>query len=162
VVGKDGSALSLEGFRQTVDVYLSGTFNLLRLAAEAMAATEPDDDGSRGLVVNTASIAAYEGQVGQAPYAAAKGGVVALTLVAARDLAPRGIRVMTVAPGTMYTPAFRMPEEAAQERWGKAVPFPNRMGSATEYADLVEHIARNDYLNGETIRLDGAQRFGLR
>jgi NAD(P)-dependent dehydrogenase (short-subunit alcohol dehydrogenase family) len=160
VVGRDGTALSLEGFRQTVDVYLTGTFNMLRLAAAAMAATDPDQQGNRGLVVSTASIAAFEGQVGQSPYAAAKGGVVALTLVAARDLAPMGIRVMTIAPGTMYTPAFRMPEEKAQAQWGTAVPFPTRMGRADEFASLVEHIGRNDYLNGETIRLDGAQRFG--
>lgn len=160
VVGKDGSPLSLAGFRRTVDVYLTGTFNVLRLAAAAMAATDPDERGNRGVIVSTASIAAYEGQVGQSPYAAAKGGVVALTLVAARDLAPSAIRVMTIAPGTMYTPAFQMPEEEAQARWGFAVPFPARMGRAHEYAELVEHIARNDYLNGETIRLDGAQRFG--
>jgi NAD(P)-dependent dehydrogenase (short-subunit alcohol dehydrogenase family) len=162
VVGKDGSALTLDGFRRTIDTYLTGTFNVLRLAAAAMARTSPDTEGNRGVVVHTASIAAYEGQVGQSPYAAAKGGVVALTLVAARDLAPLGIRVMTIAPGTMYTPAFRMPEEEAQARWGPGVPFPTRMGRATEYAALVEHIARNDYLNGETIRLDGAQRFGLK
>jgi NAD(P)-dependent dehydrogenase (short-subunit alcohol dehydrogenase family) len=162
VVGRDGTALSLEGFRRTIDTYLTGTFNVLRLAAAAMAQTAPDAEGNRGVVVNTASIAAYEGQVGQSPYAAAKGGVVALTLVAARDLAPLGVRVMTIAPGTMYTPAFRLPEEEAQARWGTAVPYPSRMGRATEYAALVEHIARNDYLNGETIRLDGAQRFGLK
>ena len=162
VVGRDGSPLSLAGFRSTVDVYLTGTFNVLRLSATAMAATQPDDRGNKGVIVSTASIAAYEGQVGQSPYAAAKGGVVALTLVAARDLAPLAIRVMTIAPGTMYTPAFRMPEEEAQARWGSAVPYPARMGRAHEYAELVEHIARNDYLNGETIRLDGAQRFGLK
>jgi NAD(P)-dependent dehydrogenase (short-subunit alcohol dehydrogenase family) len=162
VVGRDGTPLSLEGFRRTVDVYLTGTFNMLRLSAAAMAATDPDGDGNRGLVVSTASIAAFEGQVGQSPYAAAKGGVVALTLVAARDLAPLGIRAMTIAPGTMYTPAFRMPEEEAQARWGTGVPFPARMGRADEYASLVEHLGRNDYLNGETIRLDGAQRFGLK
>ncbi len=159
VVGRDGSPLSLAGFRSTIDAYLTGTFNVLRLASAAMAATEPDEQGNRGVIVSTASIAAYEGQIGQSPYAAAKGGVVALTLVAARDLAPLGIRVMTIAPGTMYTPAFRMPVEEAQARWGTAVPFPARMGRPHEYAELVEHIARNDYLNGETIRLDGAQRF---
>jgi NAD(P)-dependent dehydrogenase (short-subunit alcohol dehydrogenase family) len=160
VVGRDGTPLSLDGFRRTIDAYLVGTFNVLRLSAAAMAATEPDDNGNRGVVISTASIAAYEGQVGQSPYAAAKGGVVALTLVAARDLSPLGIRAMTIAPGTFFTPAFRMPEEEAQARWGSAVPFPTRMGRPDEYADLVEHIAHNDYLNGETIRLDGAQRFG--
>jgi NAD(P)-dependent dehydrogenase (short-subunit alcohol dehydrogenase family) len=139
-----GPPLSLEGFRRTIDIYLTGTFNVLRLAAAAMAATEPDEDGNRGLVVSTASIAAFEGQVGQSPYAAAKGGVVSLTLVAARDLAPLGIRVMTIAPGTMYTPAFRMPEDEAQARWGAGVPFPRRMGRADEYAALVEHLGRHD------------------
>ncbi len=162
VVARDGTPLSLDGFRRTIDAYLTGTFNVLRLSAAAMAATEPDDRGNRGVVISTASIAAYEGQVGQSPYAAAKGGVVALTLVAARDLAPLGIRVMTIAPGTFFTPAFRMPEEEAQARWGSAVPYPSRMGRPDEYAELVEHIGRNDYLNGETIRLDGAQRFGLK
>ncbi len=162
VVARDGTPLSLDGFRRTVDAYLTGTFNVLRLSAAAMAATEPDGSGNRGVVISTASIAAYEGQVGQSPYAAAKGGVVALTLVAARDLSPLGIRVMTIAPGTFFTPAFRMPEEEAQARWGSAVPYPTRMGRPDEYAELVEHIGRNDYLNGETIRLDGAQRFGLK
>jgi len=160
VVGRDGEPLGLDGFRRTIDVYLTGTFNLLRLAAAAMARSTPDDGGGRGVVVNTASIAAYEGQIGQSPYAAAKAGVAGLTLAAARDLAAAGVRVMTIAPGTFFTPAFRMPEDEAQARWGTAVPFPNRMGRATEYAALVEHIVANDYLNGEVIRLDGAIRFG--
>jgi NAD(P)-dependent dehydrogenase (short-subunit alcohol dehydrogenase family) len=160
VVSRDGTPLDLDGFRRTVDVYLTGTFNLLRLAAAAMTRHEPDANGSRGVVVNTASIAAYEGQIGQSPYAAAKAGVAGLTLAAARDLAPTGVRVMTIAPGTFYTPAFRMPEDEAQARWGTSVPFPNRMGRAPEYAALVEHIVANDYLNGEVIRLDGALRFG--
>jgi NAD(P)-dependent dehydrogenase (short-subunit alcohol dehydrogenase family) len=160
VVGRDGKPYGLDVFRRTIDIYLTGTFNVLRLAAAAMAAAPELDSGQRGVIVNTASIAAFEGQVGQSDYSAAKGGVVSLGLVAARDLAPLGIRVMTIAPGTFFTPAFRLPEEAAQERWGTAVPNPRRMGRPDEYAALVEHIARNDYLNGEVIRLDGAQRFG--
>jgi NAD(P)-dependent dehydrogenase (short-subunit alcohol dehydrogenase family) len=159
VVGRDGEPLGLDGFRRTVDVYLTGTFNLLRLAAAAMTRNEPEEGGCRGVVVNTASIAAYEGQIGQSPYAAAKAGVVGLTIAAARDLAVSGVRMMTIAPGTFYTPAFRMPEDDAQARWGTGVPFPNRMGRAAEYGALVEHIAANDYLNGEVIRLDGALRF---
>jgi NAD(P)-dependent dehydrogenase (short-subunit alcohol dehydrogenase family) len=160
VVGRDGAPMPLEVWSRTIEVYLTGTFNLLRLAAAAMATSEPLDDGARGVVINTASIAAYEGQVGQAAYAAAKAGVVGLTLVAARDLAPVGVRVMSIAPGTFFTPAFRLPEDEAQSRWGVGVPFPKRMGRPAEYAALVEQIARNDYLNGETIRIDGAQRFG--
>jgi NAD(P)-dependent dehydrogenase (short-subunit alcohol dehydrogenase family) len=160
VVNRDGSPMPLQAFQQTIDVYLTGTFNLLRLAAATMTSNDQLDDGARGVVINTASIAAYEGQTGQAPYAAAKAGVVGLTLVAARDLAPVGVRVVTIAPGTFYTPAFRMPEDEAQAKWGTGVPFPRRMGRPHEYAALVEHIASNDYLNGEVIRLDGALRFG--
>jgi len=160
VVGRDGTPMPLAPWNKTIEVYLTGTFNLLRLAAASMAANDELDDGARGLVINTASIAAYEGQVGQAAYAAAKAGVVGLTLAAARDLAPVGVRVMSIAPGTFFTPAFRLPEDEAQARWGTSVPFPKRMGRPAEYAALVEQIAVNDYLNGETIRLDGAQRFG--
>jgi NAD(P)-dependent dehydrogenase (short-subunit alcohol dehydrogenase family) len=162
VVGRDGAPLELDGFRRTIDSYLTGTFNLLRMAAAAMAGHAADDSGLRGVVVNTASIAAYEGQVGQAPYAAAKAGVVGLTLAAARDLAPVGVRIVSIAPGTFFTPAFRMSEEDAEARWGASVPLPKRMGRPDEYAALVEHIVANDYLNGEVIRLDGAQRFGLK
>jgi NAD(P)-dependent dehydrogenase (short-subunit alcohol dehydrogenase family) len=160
VVGRDGAPMPLAAWSKTIEVYLTGTFNLLRLAAAAMSGNPELDDGARGVVINTASIAAYEGQVGQAAYAAAKAGVVGLTLAAARDLAPVGVRVMSIAPGTFFTPAFRMPEEEAQARWGTGVPFPKRMGHPEEYAALVEQIAVNDYLNGETIRIDGAQRFG--
>jgi len=124
----------------TIEVFLTGTFNLLRLAAATMAANDELDDGTRGVVINTASIAAYEGQVGQAAYAAAKAGVVGLTLAAARDLAPVGVRVMSIAPGTFFTPAFRLPEDEAQARWGTGVPFPKRMGRPSEYAALVEWI----------------------
>jgi NAD(P)-dependent dehydrogenase (short-subunit alcohol dehydrogenase family) len=162
VLNKDGSPMPQELFDKTVSLYLSGTFNVLRQSAAAMAAQEPLESGVRGVVVNTASIAAYEGQVGQSDYSAAKAGVVGLGLVAARDLSAVGVRVMTIAPGTFFTPAFRMEEEAAQEMWGKSVPFPKRMGRADEYAALVSSIVANDYLNGETIRIDGAQRFGLR
>jgi len=160
VVGRDGAPMSLAAWNQTIEVYLTGTFNLLRLAAAAMSSNSELDDGARGVVINTASIAAYEGQVGQAAYAAAKAGVVGLTLAAARDLTPVGVRVMSIAPGTFFTPAFRLSEEEAHARWGVGVPFPKRMGHPEEYAALVEQIALNDYLNGETIRLDGAQRFG--
>jgi NAD(P)-dependent dehydrogenase (short-subunit alcohol dehydrogenase family) len=160
VVGRDGAPMPLAAWNKTIEVYLTGTFNLLRIAAAAMSGNTELDDGARGVVINTASIAAYEGQVGQAAYAAAKAGVVGLTLAAARDLTPVGVRVMSIAPGTFFTPAFRLPEEEAQERWGAGVPFPKRMGRPEEYAALVEQIAVNDYLNGETIRIDGAQRFG--
>lgn len=162
VLGKDGSPMPQELFDRTVRLYLSGTFNVLRQSAAAMATLEPQESGVRGVVINTASIAAYEGQIGQSDYGAAKSGVVGLGLVAARDLSAVGIRVMTIAPGTFFTPAFRMEEQQAQELWGKSVPFPKRMGRAEEYAALVASIVENDYLNGETIRIDGAQRFGPR
>lgn len=159
VVGRDGSPAPLEQFQWYVNLFLTGTFNVLRLGAAAMAKNEPDEGGSRGVVVNTASIAAFEGQIGQTAYSAAKGGVVGLTVPAARDLSKLGIRVMAIAPGTFFTPAFRMEREEAEQAWGTAVPFPNRMGSPSEYAALVAHIAENDYLNGEVIRIDGALRF---
>jgi NAD(P)-dependent dehydrogenase (short-subunit alcohol dehydrogenase family) len=162
VLNRDGSPMPQELFDRTVSLYLSGTFQVLRLAAARMAALEPLESGVRGLVVNTASIAAFEGQVGQSDYSAAKAGVHGMTLVAARDLSAVGIRVVCIAPGTFFTPAFQMEEEQAQELWGKTVPFPKRMGRASEYADLVAFLARNDYVNGETIRIDGAQRFGLK
>ena len=160
LVGKDGEPLDLAGFRQTIEIYLTGVFNVLRLAAAAIAKTEPvDDGGGRGVIVNTASIAAYEGQIGQLPYAAAKGGVVSMTLVAARDLAPLGIRVTTIAPGTFLTPAYGKAGDQLEAYWGPQIPHPKRMGRAPEYAALVQHIVENDYLNGEVIRLDGGLRF---
>ena len=162
LVGRDGAPLDLDGFRKTLELYVIGTFNVNRLAAASMAASEPDEHGNRGVLVNTASIAAFEGQVGQLPYAAAKGAVVSMGLVGARDLSPAGIRVMTIAPGTFFTPAFGLTEEQAQEHYGARVPYPRRMGAPAEYAALVQHIAENDYLNGEVIRLDGANRFGLK
>jgi NAD(P)-dependent dehydrogenase (short-subunit alcohol dehydrogenase family) len=158
LVGRDGAPLGLDGFRQTIEIYLTGVFNVLRLAAAAMARQEPVD-GDRGVIVNTASIAAYEGQVGQLPYAAAKGGVASMTLVAARDLSPLGIRVVTIAPGTFLSPAYGEAGEQLEQRWGPQVPHPKRMGRSPEYAALVQHICENDYLNGEVIRLDGALRF---
>lgn len=160
LVGRDGEPLDLTGFRRTVDIYLTGVFNVMRLAAAAMARQEPqDDDRGRGVLVNTASIAAYEGQTGQLPYAAAKGGVTAMTLVAARDLSPLGIRVVTIAPGTFLTPAYGKAGDQVEAYWGPQVPHPRRMGRSPEYAALVQHICENDYLNGEVIRLDGALRF---
>ncbi|MFF5302888.1 SDR family NAD(P)-dependent oxidoreductase [Streptomyces sp. NPDC013161] len=158
LVGKDGSPLDLAGFRTTIDVYLTGVFNVLRLAAAAIARQEPLD-GGRGVIVNTASIAAYEGQIGQLPYAAAKGGVVSMTLVAARDLSPLGIRVVTIAPGTFNTPAYGKAGDQLEAYWGPQIPYPKRMGLPVEYAGLVRHIVENDYLNGEVVRLDGALRF---
>jgi NAD(P)-dependent dehydrogenase (short-subunit alcohol dehydrogenase family) len=162
ILDRSNQPYALDTFRRTLDIYLVGTFNTLRLAAARMAQAPSLDSGQRGVVINTASIAAFEGQIGQSDYAAAKGGVVALGLVAARDLAPLGIRVMTIAPGTFFTPAFKMSEEDAQAQWGKAIPNPQRMGRPEEYAQLVQAIVENDYLNGEVIRLDGAHRFGPR
>ncbi|MEU9242700.1 SDR family oxidoreductase [Streptomyces sp. NPDC048385] len=160
LVGKDGSPLGLAGFRTTVDVYLTAVFNVLRLSAEAIARTGPaGEDGTRGVVVTTSSIAAYEGQIGQLPYAAAKGGVSAMTLVAARDLSPLGIRVVCVAPGTVLTPAYGTAGDQLEAYWGPQVPHPRRMGRPAEYAALVQHLCENDYLNGEVVRLDGALRF---
>src|SRR6202023_342155 len=128
LIGKDGSPLDLDGFKTTIDVYLTGVFNVLRLAAAAIARQQPVDEGARGVIINTASIAAYEGQIGQLPYAAAKGGVVGMTLVAARDLSPLGIRVVTIAPGMFLTPAYPLPAEQLEAHWGPQVPFPKRMG----------------------------------
>ncbi|GAA2402082.1 SDR family NAD(P)-dependent oxidoreductase [Actinomadura vinacea] len=158
LVGKDGTPLDLDGFRKTLEYYLTAVFNVMRLAAAAMGRQEPVD-GTRGVIVNTASIAAYEGQTGQIPYAAAKGGVVSMTLVAARDLSPLGIRVVTIAPGTFLTPAYGTAGDKLEAFWGPQVPHPMRMGRSPEYAALVEHICENDYLNGEVVRLDGALRF---
>lgn len=162
LVNKEGVALGLDGFEETISFYLVGTYNVVRLAAEAMSTNEPVDESGRGVIITTASIAAFEGQVGQVPYAAAKGGVVAMTIAAARDLAVSGIRVNCIAPGTFYTPAFSawFTEEQASERYAKGVQFPPRMGRADEYAKLALQIIDNDYINGESIRIDGALRFG--
>ncbi|MEO8261458.1 MAG: SDR family NAD(P)-dependent oxidoreductase [Pseudolysinimonas sp.] len=149
----------LATFRKTIDVNLVGTFNVLRLAAEVMARNDPlDDDGQRGLIVNTASVAAYEGQIGQTAYAASKGAVVGLTLPAARDLARHGIRVNTIAPGIVATPLLTKLGDKVIDSLSATVPFPARLGRPDEYAQLVLMLAEHDYLNGETIRMDGALR----
>ena len=148
----------LEIFSNVVKVNLIGTFNVLRLAATAMAANEPDAGGERGVCVNTASIAAFDGQIGQVAYAASKGGIVGLTLPAARDLAGRGVRVVTIAPGLFDTPLLAALPAEQREALGAGIPFPSRLGLPDEYADLVGAIVANPMLNGETIRLDGALR----
>ena len=156
VIGRSGP-LDLETFRTVVDINLVGSFNVIRLAAAAMVANEPLD-GDRGVIVNTASIAAYDGQIGQAAYAASKGGIVGLTLSAARDLADKAIRVMTIAPGTFETPMLAGLPGEVKEILEKQVPHPSRLGNPVEYASLVRHIIDNPMLNGEVIRLDGALR----
>jgi NAD(P)-dependent dehydrogenase (short-subunit alcohol dehydrogenase family) len=161
VVGREG-AHKLESFARTININLVGSFNMIRLAAEIMSASEPDATGERGVIVSTASVAAFDGQLGQAAYAASKGGIVAMTLPIARELARSGIRVMTIAPGIMETPMLMgMPPEV-QDALGKMVPFPSRMGKPAEYAALVEHIFANQYLNGEVIRLDGSIRMAAK
>jgi NAD(P)-dependent dehydrogenase (short-subunit alcohol dehydrogenase family) len=161
VVGRAGPH-KLESFARTVQINLVGTFNMLRLAAAAMAQSEPDADGERGVIVNTASVAAFDGQIGQAGYAASKGGVVAMTLPIARELARSGIRVVTIAPGIFETPMMAAMSSEVQEALGKSVPFPPRLGRPNEFAQLVGHIIENAYLNGEVIRLDGAIRMAAK
>jgi NAD(P)-dependent dehydrogenase (short-subunit alcohol dehydrogenase family) len=161
VVGRDGPH-RLESFARAVNINLIGTFNMIRLAADAIARGVPGEDGERGVIVNTASIAAYDGQIGQAAYAASKGGVVALTLPVARELARSGIRVVTIAPGIFETPMMASFTPEVQEALGKSVPFPARLGQPAEFAALVKHICENTMLNGETIRLDGALRMAAR
>jgi 3-hydroxyacyl-CoA dehydrogenase/3-hydroxy-2-methylbutyryl-CoA dehydrogenase len=148
----------LEIFSNVIRVNLIGTFNTLRLAAAAMVENEPNDEGERGVCVNTASIAAFDGQIGQVAYAASKGGIVGLTLPAARDLAGRGVRVNTIAPGLFDTPLLAALPDEARQALGAGIPFPSRLGLPSEYADLVAAIVTNPMLNGETIRLDGALR----
>lgn len=156
-VGREG-AMALEAFARVIQINLIGTFNVLRLAAADMAVIEPGPGGERGVIVNTSSIAAFEGQVGQAAYAASKGGIASLTLPVARDLARSGVRVVAVAPGLFATPMmFGLPEDA-QKALGESVPFPSRLGNPDEFAALVLHIVANPMLNGVTIRLDGALR----
>ena len=156
-VGKDGPH-ALASFKRVIDINLVGTFNMIRLAAEAMCRNEPNAAGERGVIVSTASVAAYEGQLGQVAYAASKAGIVGMTLPIARDLSRNGIRVMTIAPGIFETPMLLgMPPEV-QEALGKMVPFPSRLGKPAEYAALALHIFENTMLNGEVIRLDGAIR----
>jgi 3-hydroxyacyl-CoA dehydrogenase / 3-hydroxy-2-methylbutyryl-CoA dehydrogenase len=148
----------LEIFHNVIKVNLIGTFNVLRLAAAAMVDNEPDSGGERGVCVNTASIAAFDGQIGQVAYSASKAGIVGMTLPAARDLASRGVRVVTIAPGTFDTPLLAALPQQARDELGAAIPFPSRLGEPSEFADLAVHIAENPMLNGETIRLDGALR----
>jgi NAD(P)-dependent dehydrogenase (short-subunit alcohol dehydrogenase family) len=156
-VGKDG-AHPLALFSKVVTVNLIGSFNMIRLAAEAMSRNEPEATGERGVLISTASVAAYDGQIGQAAYAASKGGVLGLTLPVARDLAGFGIRVMTIMPGLFYTPMFETVPEDFRKSLAASVPFPSRLGRADEYAALVRAIVENQMLNGESIRLDGALR----
>ncbi len=161
IVGRDGP-MPLEEFARVIQINLIGTFNTLRLAAAAMAALEPLTDGERGVIVCTASVAAYEGQIGQAAYAASKGGVVALVLPAAREFAQFGIRVNAVAPGIFSTPMLHALPEAAQQSLAAAVPFPKLLGRPPQFAALVRHMIENRYLNGEVVRLDGALRMAPR
>ena len=161
IVGRDGP-LPLAAFAKVINVNLIGTFNMLRLAAAEMGAQDPGPDGERGVIINTASVAAYEGQVGQAAYAASKAGVVGLTIQAARELARSGIRVMTIAPGLINTPMFDGLPEEVKTSLAASVPFPSRLGIPADYAALALHLMPNRYLNGETIRLDGALRMAPR
>ncbi len=161
IIGKDGPH-GLDSFRQVIDVNLIGSFNLLRLAAVAMAAGSADESGERGVIINTASVAAYEGQIGLVAYAASKGAIVSMTLPAARELARYGIRVMTIAPGIFETPMMAGMPDSVRESLAAGVPFPPRLGRPQEYAALVRHIVENSMLNGEVIRLDGALRMAAK
>jgi NAD(P)-dependent dehydrogenase (short-subunit alcohol dehydrogenase family) len=161
LLGKNGPH-GLDVFAKVIQVNLVGSFNMIRLGAQAMATNEPDEHGERGVIVSTASVAAFEGQIGQAAYSASKGGVVSMTLPIARELARSGIRVLAVAPGIMETPMLLAMPPEVQESLGRMVPFPSRLGKPAEFAALVEHIISNPYLNGEVIRLDGAIRMGAK
>lgn len=156
-VSKRG-AHNLESFQKVIDINLIGTFNMIRLAAEKMQSNDPGEDGERGVIINTASVAAFDGQIGQAAYSASKGAVAGMTLPIARDLSNSGIRVMTIAPGLFETPLFAQLPEEARKSLGKMTPFPQRLGYPEEYAQLAQNIIENTMLNGETIRLDGAIR----
>jgi len=159
VINKEGARLSLAHFSHTVNVYLNTAFAVTALAAEAMAKNAPLASNQRGVIINTASIAGYEGMPGQVAYGAAKGGIISMALNLARDLAPLGIRSMAIAPGTFHTFAYGKMSAEDAAKWGATVPNPKRMGDPDEYAILAAHIVENDFLNGTTIRLDGAQRF---
>ena len=161
VVGRDGP-MPLDQFARVIQINLIGTFNVIRLAAAAMQNNQPQPSGERGVIVNTASVAAYDGQIGQAAYSASKGGVVSMTLPIARELARAGIRVMTLAPGIFDTPMLAAMPEAIRQSLGQQVPFPSRLGRPAEYAALVRHIFENEMLNGEVIRLDGAIRMAAK
>lgn len=160
-VGKSGPQ-PLDRFKKVIDINLIGSFNLLRLGAAAMMSEDPLDDGERGVIVLTASVAAYDGQVGQLAYSASKGGVVSMTLPAARELGQFGIRVMTIAPGIIKTPMMASLPDDVEQRLAQQVPFPKRLGNAKEYALLAQHILENPYLNGEVIRLDAALRMAAK
>jgi len=160
IVGKDG-VMPVELFNDTVNVNLGGTFNVIRATASTLMENRPNGDGERGVYVNTASIAAFDGQVGQAAYSASKGGIVSMTLTLAREFARDGIRIMTILPGIFDTPLLAELPEPVRERLGKQVPYPPRLGKPTEFASLVCHIIHNSYLNGEFIRLDGGLRMGF-
>jgi NAD(P)-dependent dehydrogenase (short-subunit alcohol dehydrogenase family) len=162
VIGKDGSAAPLEDFARVVNVNLIGTYNVARLFAAACAKLEPLEDGERGAMVFTASVAAFDGQVGQQAYSASKSGVVGMTLPMARDLAQHGIRVCTIAPGLFATPLMKTLPEPVQASLAASIPFPSRLGKPSEFAELACHIVSNTHLNGETIRLDGALRLAPR
>jgi NAD(P)-dependent dehydrogenase (short-subunit alcohol dehydrogenase family) len=163
IIDRQGKPMELDHFRRIIEVNQIGTFNTLRLAAAQMAQQEPlNDDGIRGAIVNTASVAGYEGQIGQAAYASSKGGVIGLTICAARDLSSWGIRVNTIAPGIMFTPLLAGLPEETLGLLGKQVPFPKRTGHDSEYAGMAMELIRNDYMNGETVRVDGAIRMGPR
>ncbi|GAA4658427.1 SDR family oxidoreductase [Gordonia humi] len=162
MVGRDGSPASLAGFQKMIGLYLTGTFNVARLIAADVAGADLLESGERGALVLTASIAGYEGQIGQGAYAAAKAGVIGLTLASARDLSAVGVRVNTIAPGTMRTAIMEAVGEEAISKFTANVPFPKRLGEPAEYADTATFLLSNGYMNGEVVRLDGAQRFGPR
>ncbi len=161
VLGREGPH-RFDSFARAISINLVGSFNMMRLAAEVMSKAAPNAAGERGVIVSTASVAAYDGQIGQAAYAASKAGIVGLTLPAARELARFGIRVMTIAPGLMETPMLKGMPQDVQDALGKMVPFPQRLGRPDEFAALVRHIVENEYLNGEVIRLDGAIRMAAK
>jgi NAD(P)-dependent dehydrogenase (short-subunit alcohol dehydrogenase family) len=161
IVGREGP-MPLDAFRRVIEVNLIGSFNLLRVAAAEMSTLEPLAEGERGIIVSTASVAAYEGQIGQAAYSASKGGIVSLTLPAARELARYGVRVVAIAPGIFETPMLQGLPQSVRESLAASVPFPNRLGRPAEYAALVLHLCRNTMINGEVIRLDGALRMAPR
>ena len=157
-INRDGTAHDLDAFKKTIEVNLIGTFNVIRLAAAAMSKLDPLEANERGVIINTASVAAYEGQIGQAAYSASKGGVVGMTLPIARDLSVAGIRVLTIAPGTFDTPMLGMLPEEIRQAIANGIPFPKLLGDPAQYAHLVEHMVQNSYMNGETVRIDGALR----
>jgi NAD(P)-dependent dehydrogenase (short-subunit alcohol dehydrogenase family) len=162
IIGKDGSPAPLEDFERVIRVNLIGTYNVARLAVARIAVLPPMDDGERGVMVNTASVAAFDGQVGQEAYSASKGGIVGLTLPLARDLAQFGVRVCTIAPGLFHTPLMAQLPEEVQKSLAASIPFPKRLGKPEEFAELACHIVTNGHLNGEVIRLDGALRMAPR